>query len=187
MTDSENSGDVTPRGEVRYQDPDSTTPRAPSVAEQRARRKAAEEAAAAEQAAQAAAERKAALRKRIMIGGGVTVGVVALVAAYYASKPDDVTAYCTSQNGAVQQQEQVCDASYVNSHGGYVSGGFFFLPIVGGGFQSYHYNYGGTVHNGHVTGGSNVKPNNANIKSKSGKVIQRGGFGVGGHGKSGGS
>lgn len=183
-----------PQGQIRYQDPDTARPKPLSVGEQRARQRAAEEEAAKEQAEAEAAERKRKIRKRVMIGGGVTVGVVALVAAYYALKPDQVTAYCTDQNGNVQS-DNYCDAGYVNSHGGHVgAGGLIFLPIPGG-FGSYHYNYGGTVSNGRVSGGSTVAPPGATIKTNSGSTIQRGGFGVGksggksggGVGKSGGS
>lgn len=168
------------RGEMREQDPDTTTPRGPTVAEKRARKKAAAEKAERERAEAEAARRKEMIKKRVMIGGGVTVGVAALVAAYYASKPEEVTATCVGPNGDVAKNEQVCSKEYVENNGGHVgAGGLLFLPIPGGGFHSYHYNYGGTVHNGHVNGGSKTKPGNAHIKTHGGKTIQRGGFGVG--------
>ena len=173
-------------GRIRYQDPDTAQPKPLSVAEQRARQRAADEEAAREQAEEEAAQRKRKIRKRVMIGGGVTVGVAALVAAYYAMKPDDVTAHCTDQNGTVQD-DRYCDAGYASGHNGYLgSGGLIFLPIPGGGLRSYHYTYGGTVSGGHVSGGTLTAPGGANIKTDSGKTIQRGGFGVSG-GKSGGS
>lgn len=167
------------RGSMREQDPDTTTPRGPTVAEQRARKKAAAEHAERERKEREERERKERLKKRVMIGGGVTVGVAALVGAYYASQPDEVTAYCVDQQGDVAQNDQVCSKEYVLNHGGHMSGGILFMPIVGGGFHSYHYNYGGTVHNGHVSGGSKARPQGAHIKTNSGKTIQRGGFGVG--------
>ncbi|WP_020497245.1 hypothetical protein [Sciscionella marina] len=181
----------TPRGSMRYQDPESTTPREPSVAEQRARRKAEErEQARAQAEAQAAQEQleKAERRRKLMLGGGVTVGIAALIGAWYiTSTPDEVTATCTDKNGNVAKDERVCDQQYVEQHGGHPgAGGMMFLPIFMGGGQ-YHYNYGGTVQNGRVTGGSFTKPDGANIKTKSGKTVQRGGLGTGkgGFGKGG--
>ncbi|SDH19676.1 hypothetical protein SAMN05421505_112135 [Sinosporangium album] len=41
----------------------------------------------------------------------------------------------------------------------------------------YVWYYGGSNSGGHVSGGSTVKPKNANITSRSGQVISRGGFG----------
>src|SRR5205823_10962578 len=62
----------TPHGTMRFQDAETTTPRPPTLAEQRARRS-----AEAERAAErAAADRTAQTRRRVMIGSGVTIGVV---------------------------------------------------------------------------------------------------------------
>jgi hypothetical protein len=179
------------RGQMRFQDPETTKPREPTLAEQRARRKAVEE--EAERALTEAAEleqveRKAKTRRRIMIGSGVTVGVAALVAVWYnAATPSEVTANCVSNDNTLASDENVCDEQYVSSHGGYYSGGFFFLPIPGGGVTQYHYNYGGTVGpGGRVTGGSATAPSSrTTVKSSSGKTVQRGGFGISSGGKSG--
>ena len=173
----------TRRGQVRYQDPATARPRPPSLAEQRARQVAERERRRKEIAEAAEADRKSKLRRRLMIGGGVTVGVVALVAIWYAaSRPKEVTAYCVADNDVVTD-DTYCDQRYVTTTGGgYYSGGFFF---VGG--RQYHYYYGGnpTPLGQHVSGGSTVKPQGASITTRSGKTIQRGGFGIrGGSGKS---
>ena len=183
------------RGQMRFQDPETTKPREPTLAEKRARRKAVEEEAEralAEAAEQEQVERKAKTRRRIMIGSGVTVGVAALVAVWYqAASPETVTANCVSNDDVLSSDENVCDENYVTSHGGHYSGGFFFLPIIGGGpgqYTQYHYNYGGTVGaGGRVTGGSATAPSGrTTVKTSSGKTVQRGGFGISSGGKSGG-
>jgi hypothetical protein len=181
------------RGQMRFQDPETTKPREPTLAEQRARRKAVEE--EAERALTEAAEseqleRKARTRRRIMIGSGVTVGVAALVAVWYqAASPSEVTANCVGDSNSLASDENVCDQDYVTSHGGHYSNGIFFMPLVGGGFSQYHYNYGGTVGpGGRVTGGSATAPSSrTTVKTGSGKTVQRGGFGISSGGKSGGS
>ncbi|WP_260479278.1 hypothetical protein [Kibdelosporangium aridum] len=181
------------RGAMRYQDAETTTPRPPTLAEQRAMRRALEEQEQHEQSVVAEAERKSLRRRRVMIGAGVTVGIVATVAVWYAAAtPDEVTAYCVDDTSTLAPDENVCSDDYVRSHGGYYSGGFWFIPI-GGQTRSYHYNYGGTVSgtgpNRRVTGGSTAAPGSGTtVKSgTSGKTVQRGGFGVSGGGKSGGS
>ncbi|MEU6641357.1 hypothetical protein ABZ863_02290 [Saccharomonospora sp. NPDC046836] len=182
------------RGSMRFQDAETTKPREPTLAEQRARRKALaeeEQRRAEEERARAEAERKAETRRKVLIGSGVTVGLVGLVAGWYlVAAPESVTAVCTDGSNAVVENEQYCDETYVTTHGGYSSGGFLFLPLPGGGYQQYRYNYGGTGTVGStVSGGSYTKPANANISTRSGKTVQRGGFGIssGGFGKSGGS
>lgn len=198
MTDDNTSNDEEQsrqRGSMRFQDPESTTPREPTLAEQRARRRALEEERqreAAEREAAAEAERKAETRRKVLIGSGVTVGLVGLVAGWYlVATPEQVTAVCTDANGTIVPNDQYCDPDYVTSHGGYFHGGFLFLPLPGGGVQQYRYNYGGTGAVGStVQGGSYNKPANADISTRSGKTIQRGGFGISGSsgfGKSGGS
>ncbi|WP_370969979.1 hypothetical protein [Amycolatopsis sp. cg9] len=183
---------------MRFQD-SNTQPKQPSVAEQRARQQAlAQEERDQELARQADA--KAATRRKILIGSGVTVGLVGLVATFYtvARPTGSVTAVCTDKDGIVQNDDY-CDDNYVTSHGGYHSGGFLFLPINTGGYQSYRYNYGGTGTIGQrVSGGSYDAPSSrTSVNTKSGKSVQRGGFGIsgksgstggtGGSGKSGGS
>jgi hypothetical protein len=183
---------------MRFQD-ENTTARQPSLGEQRARRQALieeEEREALEQQNAEVAERKSATKRKILIGAGVTVGLVGLVATYYTvAKPAEVTAICASDKDVVAADNN-CDEAYWTTHGGHMSGGFLFVPIIGGGggFNSYRYNYGGQGAVGSpVSGGSYTAPPNANVTTKSGKSIQRGGFGIsnksssGTSGKSGGS
>lgn len=198
MADDNNSEEQGQRpGSMRFQDPRSATPQEPSLAEQRARQQAMEQErqrqAAAAQAAQEA-ERKADTRRKMLIGSGVTVGLVGLVASWYlVAKPDEVTAKCTNEDGVIVENENYCDEDYVERQGGHVGpSGFMFMPLPGGGFQQYRYNYGGHGDVGSkVQGGSFERPKNANIKTPSGKNVQRGGFGPGGRssgfGKGGGS
>lgn len=181
------------RGSMRFQDAGSTTPREPTLAEQRARRKALAEERdrkAAEQQAAEEAERKAETRRKALIGSGVTVGLVGLVAGWYlVAAPEEVTAVCTDADGTIVDDDY-CDDDYANTHGGYHSGGFIFLPSPGGGYNQYRYNYGGNGTVGsQVRGGSYTRPANAQINTPSGKTVQRGGFGISGgsFGKSGGS
>ncbi|WP_410667287.1 hypothetical protein [Amycolatopsis sp. cmx-4-68] len=202
MTQDSNTGDQPPpeppkRGSMRFQD-SNTRPKDLSLAEQRARQQAlAQEERDEELARQSDA--KASTRRKILIGSGVTVGLVGLVATFYTvAKPNNVTAVCTDASGVVQNDDN-CDEHYVSSHGGHYSGGFWFIPIGGGGYNSYRYNYGGTgVVGQRVSGGSYDPPSSrTNVNTKSGKSVQRGGFGIsgksgstggtGGSGKSGGS
>ncbi|HWD03064.1 MAG TPA: hypothetical protein VG674_11500 [Amycolatopsis sp.] len=203
MTQDDNTGAEPPeqppqRGSMRFQD-ENTTPREPSLAEQRARRQATAQREREEQEAAEAARRadqKAATKRKILIGSGVTVGLAGLVATFYTvAKPKEETAVCTDSSGVIQN-DQYCDESYATSHGGHYSGGFWFIPLPGGGYSQYRYNYGGTGTIGqHVSGGSFTAPSgNTNVSTKSGTSVQRGGFGIsgktggiGGTGKSGGS
>ncbi|MBB5958841.1 type II secretory pathway pseudopilin PulG [Saccharothrix tamanrassetensis] len=171
------------RGQIRQQQPGVTQARPPTLAEQRARTQALEQQREAELALEAEQARKRKQRKRLLIGGGVAVGVVGVVAIWYAaSSPDDVEAQCT-QDGVVVD-DKYCDDSYARSHGGYTSGGFIYI-----GGSSYRYHYGGSsVPVGQkVSGGSYTIPKGANVTTKSGTTVQRGGFGVSGGSKSGGS
>lgn len=189
-----------PRGSMRFQDASTSRPREPTLGEQRARRQALEEQArqeAAAEQARAEGERKAAVRRKMLIGGGVTVGLVAVVATWYiAGTGESVNAVCTDSNGTVQPDEY-CDDNYATSHGGYYNAGtgFWFIPIGGGQYSQYRYNYGGTGTVGQpVSGGSYTRPSGSTtVKTSSGKTVQRGGFGIssktsgGTGGKSGGS
>ena len=168
-----------PRGRIRQPD-GQTRARPPTLAEQRAREQAQRDLIAADQARAAEYARKKKIRKRLLIGGGVTVGVVALVAIGYAAlSPDNVTATCTSSDDVVVADDNNCDEDYARAHGGYSSGGFIYMPIGGGGYSQYRYNYGGTgVVGQKIAGGTTVKPPKASISTRSGTSIQRGGFGV---------
>lgn len=179
-----------PRGRVRSQDPATTTPRPPSVAEQRARREAQKRERAQAEAAQAAAERKRTIRKRVLIGGGVAVGLVAVVAIVYAaSGPDEVEAQCTDQNGVVVDDDE-CNRP---ATGGYYNSSGAFVPIfIGGGGSRYQYNYGSRVPRGSVVSGGSTSPPSSGTSVRSGTsgsrigssdssgTVSRGGLGVGG-------
>jgi hypothetical protein len=197
-TGQEKPDDEAPRGRVRYQDPSTTKPREPTVAEQRARREAERRERAQADAAAAAAERKRKNRKRVLVGGGVAVGVVALVAIVYAaSQPDEVTAQCTDPNGVVVPDEN-CTSGV--QQGGYYDSGGAFVPIFIGGFgNQYHYNYGSNSPVGSVARGGTTAPPSSGTSVRSGTsggslgtssgsgTVSRGGLGVGGSSSSGSS
>jgi len=174
------------RGSMRFQDAESTAPREPTLGEQRARRKALaeqEQAAIEREKAAEIAERKANTKRKVLIGSGVTVGLVGLVATFYlAARPDDVEAVCVDNTNTVRE-DKFCDENYLRSQGATYnsSTGFWILPLFlgGGGGGQYHYNYGGTGSVGSpVSGGTYQRPAKANISTKSGTNIQRGGFGI---------
>ncbi|MFD1051855.1 hypothetical protein ACFQ1S_43010, partial [Kibdelosporangium lantanae] len=85
----------------------------------------------------------------------------ATVAIWYAAAPNTVTASCVDDSDTLSSDQNICDESYVTSHGGhYDSGtGIFFLPY-GGGYRQYHYYYGGSVdpRTQHVSGGTIAAP-----------------------------
>ncbi|RJO75313.1 hypothetical protein D5S18_16005 [Nocardia panacis] len=173
---------------MRVQEAGVTQPRPPTVAEARARdraRKKAEEDRLAEEAAETARKRK---RKRTMIGGVAVVGVAALVGGGYlayrtATEPkyQQVTAQCSK---VLDGKETVVDDNncgpgrqgFVDDSTGYHPGGpgFIFLP----GIPQYHYYYGGSgVVGSPPSGGTFTRPDNAQITTKSGTTVQRGGLG----------
>ena len=186
---------TSPQGRIHYQDPDTTTPREPTMAERKARERAERRRDDAERAEQAEAARKSNNRRKVMIGSGVTVGVVALVASFYSAatysqEANASTQYCAGVDGrTVAEQEKFCDPKYVQENGGsYNPGtGMFFMPIpLGAGGGMHHYRYGYTPGGAAPPSvGSTVpspnfnKPTDSNVKTKSGNTISRGGFGVG--------
>ena len=171
------------RGQMRQQQPGVTQPRPPTLAEQRARQAAQQAEQERFLAEEAAYAKKRKVRKRLLIGGGVTVGVVGLVAIWYAAaSPDNITAQCTQNDVVVD--DDICTETYYRSHGGYSSNGFIYI-----GSSSYRYYYGGPGYSvgQKVSGGSYTLPKGANVTTKSGTTIQRGGFGLKSSGSSGGS
>jgi hypothetical protein len=184
------------RGRMRFQD-ETTTPREPTLAEQRAREVAARRAEEAERREAEEQERSARKRKRILIGAGVTVGVVALIAVGYAvAQPDDdIQAQCVDEEGVI-----VDDSNCVTpaaSSGTHYGGGFY--PIfIGSGGRQYHYTYGGSGSIGErVQGGTTtVPPQGTRVTTSSGRTVagpsdsgtvSRGGLGVSRSGSSSGS
>jgi hypothetical protein len=194
--EDEESAEPRRTGRIREQDPETTVPREPTLAERRARQQAARREREAEAARLAEEERRRKIRKRVLVGGGVTVGVVALIAiGYSASQPDEVQARCVDDNNVVVDDNNCVQPAAASSNGSYQGGGFVPFPIfIGGGGRQYHYTYGGAGNVGQVaTGGTTAAPRNATVTTQSGRTIQRGGFGVsrsgggGAYGKSGGS
>jgi hypothetical protein len=194
------------RGQVRFQDPDSATPREPTLAERRARIAAEKRREEQEAAELEAAERRTRLRRRVMVGSGATVGVVALVAAFYSGSAyseerDAMTATCTAtnpQNGEViAQPDEYCDENYARTHGGVYDhvGGFWVMPMFfgGGGPGQYRYSYTPSGVGSPAPGQAVSTPNftqpgaGTKVATKSGATIQRGGFGIGGKSGSSGS
>ena len=191
QVDTSTAAEEPTRGRFRYQDPSTTKPREPTVAEQRARREAERRERAQADAAAAAEERKRKNRKRVLVGGGVAVGVVALVAIIYAaSQPDEVSAQCTDPNGVVVPDENCTNGV---QQGGYYDSGGAFVPIFIGGFgNQYHYNYGSNSPVGTVARGGTTAPPSSGTSVRSGTsggslgtssgsgTVSRGGLGVGG-------
>ncbi|WP_034239644.1 hypothetical protein [Saccharomonospora iraqiensis] len=181
---------------MRFQDAENTAPRQPSLAEQRARQQAEAERQQRE-IEQAEAARKTESRRKLLIGSGVAVGLVGFIAGFYVvATPEEVVAHCVDEHDRIVDDDY-CDDDYARSHGGYYnsSSNIVFLPSPGGGddYRQYRYKYGSgnsnARHGSTVSGGSYTRPSNAEIKTDSGKTIQRGGFGVssGSFGKGGGS
>ncbi|MFB8009227.1 hypothetical protein [Nocardia sp. NPDC056000] len=184
------------RGSMQRQEAGVTAPRPPTVAEARAREKARKRAEEAEQAAAEAAETKRKKKKKVLIGGAAVVGVAALVGggylAYDALTTPEVTAYCTvvAKKGQVvavgngqtvtatsDNQEIVIPDNYCDDAKRTGSTGLGGIFILNG--SQYRYYYGGSGNTiGHApTGGSTVLPKGADVKTKSGSTIQRGGLG----------
>ncbi|WP_431969508.1 hypothetical protein [Nocardia sp. bgisy134] len=173
-------------GSIQRQEPGVTQPRPPTVAEARARDKARKRAADAQRAAQAAADAKKRTRNRVLIGGIAIVGVAGLVGGGYLAyraltAPDEVTAYCVqTENGQeLVVEDKYCgpgQAGFVDDSGG--SHSHAGPIIIYGGGPQYRYYYGGSNTVGKPpVGGSTLKPKGAQITTKSGTTIQRGGLG----------
>ena len=175
-------------GGIRYQDPATTVPREPTLAERRARQQAEKQRAEDERLALLEDERRRRRRKRILIGTGVTVGVVALVAVGYSvvNGEEDTTARCVDANDVVVDDSNCVTPAASN---GYTNHGPGFIPIfIGAGGGQYHYYYGGSGDNGQrATGGTTAAPSKGTTTTRSGTSVSRGGLGVSGGGSSSGS
>ncbi len=181
MTNGDQHGDEDEQrpapGSMSFQDPSSTTPRPPTLAEQKAREQAERRRQAAEAQEAQEAEDKRRKRKRILIGGGVTVGVVAVIAIGYAitqAGGDAVRAQCVGEDGVI-----VADSNCVTpatSSTAYHSGGGFYPIFIGGGGRQYYYNYGGSGGIGQrVSGGSTSTPTgNTRVTTSSGRTLSGG-------------
>lgn len=170
-------------GSIQFQDAATTKPRPATPAELRAREKFAKKQQELEEA-RLEAEAKRRRQRRVLMGTAAGVGVVGVIVGlgYWATSAPNVTAQCVREdpNG----QPIVVPDSYCDGHTPGL-GGLIFL----GGHQ-YRYYYGSTGPVGSPPmGGTTVPPKGANITTKSGTTIQRGGLGgkLGGGGSGGGS
>ncbi|MCV7166977.1 hypothetical protein H7I75_22870 [Mycobacterium stomatepiae] len=168
-------------GSIEFQDAATTKPRPPTPAEVRARNKYEKKQKELEEA-RLAAEAKRRHQKRVLMGAAAAVGVVGVVAGlgYWALSEPTVTAQCVQEdpNG----QPVIVPDSYCTGHTEGLNGFFFY-----GGHQ-YHYYYGSSGSVGsRPIGGSTTAPKGANITTKSGSSISRGGLGGSSPGKSSGS
>lgn len=169
-----------PLGSIQFQDAATTKPRPPTPAELRARKKHEDQQRELEEARQAA-EAKRQKQKRILMGSAAAVGVVGLVAGvgYWLLRPSNVTAQCVQDDPS--GQPVIVPDSYCTGHTPGMNGFFFW------GGHSYRYYYGSSGSVGQrPIGGSTSIPKGANVTTKSGTTIQRGGIGGSG-GKGGGS
>ena len=174
-------------GSIQFQDAANTRPRPPTPAELRARDKYEKKQRELEEA-RFAAEAKRQRQRRVLMGTAAGVGVVGLIGAlgYWELSTPNVTAQCVRDdpNG----QPVIVEDRYCTDHTPGL-GGFIFL---GGHQYRYYYGSSGPVGSPPV-GGTTVAPRGANITTKSGTTIQRGGLGgklgggSGGAGRSGGS
>ncbi len=169
-----------PRGSMRYQDPGSTTPRPPTVAEARQRDKARRAREAAEQFAalqRENAEKRAATGKKVLMGSVAVVGVVGAIAlGYQVLHEDTVSATCVADGSNQVVPDSYCSNGYAGTGGLFIFAG-----------SPYRYYYGGS--NGGIgttaRGGTLELPKGTTGKTSSGSSISRGGFGSSSHGSSG--
>ncbi|MEV4806815.1 hypothetical protein AB0K18_43045 [Nonomuraea sp. NPDC049421] len=104
----------------------------------------------------------------VLLGTGVAI-VAGLITVAHLTDDDveEVTAVCVTPSPALDGSYQIVDDRFCE----------------GGSHHTYIYYYGGTTTSGSVRGGTTVRPSHAQIVTRSGKVVQRGGFG--GRGRSG--
>ncbi|WP_239476676.1 hypothetical protein [Nocardia arizonensis] len=174
------------QGSIERQEPGVTQPRPPTVAEARARDKARKRAEETKRAAASVADAKRRTRNRVLIGGVAVVGVAGLVGGGYLAyraltAPDRVTASCVQINENGQEvvvEDKYCQpgqAGFVDDDSSRGHGGGI---VVLGGWPQYRYYYGGSTTVGKApTGATTVRPKGAEIKTKTGTTIQRGGLG----------
>ncbi|MEV0229691.1 hypothetical protein [Nonomuraea sp. NPDC050786] len=135
---------------------------------------------------QDAPERKSSKAVVLTVLGALSVTMVA-VWAIAESNDDDVTADCVllveedtptlTTDGATPTPDpgsyQVVDDSYCDDDDNNSS----YRLSNGGSHGAYHWYYGGTRRGDRVYNGSTYRPSDVTISSRSGKEIQRGGFG----------
>jgi hypothetical protein len=168
-------------GSVQFQDAATTKPRPPTPAELRARDKYAKKQEALEKA-RLEAEEKRHHQRRVLMGAAAVVGVVGVVAGlgYWMFSAPNVTAQCVQDDPS--GQPVVVPDGYCAGRTEGLNGFFFF----GGHQYRYYYGSSGSV-GSRPSGGTTVAPKGANITTKSGSTISRGGLGGSSSGKSSGS
>ncbi|WP_445162933.1 hypothetical protein ACTXG5_06665 [Mycobacterium sp. Dal123C01] len=168
-------------GSIEFQDAATTKPRPPTPAELRARDKYAKKQKELEEA-RLEAEAKRRHQRRVLMGAAAAVGVVGVVAAlgYWALSTPNVTAQCVQEDPS--GQPVIVPDGYCTGHTEGLNGFYYF-----GGHQ-YHYYYGSSGSVGsRPSGGTTSAPKGANITTKSGTSISRGGLGGSSSGKGSGS
>ncbi|WP_250573236.1 hypothetical protein [Nonomuraea sediminis] len=101
------------------------------------------------------------------------IGVVSLVLVGYcaAQQSEEVTADCVDMsNQQTDGSYEVVDDQFCDDDNG--RSGFY-----GGSHGAYHWYYGGTRIGTRVLRGSTYRPSDVTISSRTGRSIQRGGFG----------
>jgi hypothetical protein len=194
-------------GSVSYQDPSTTVPCEPTLAERRAREHAERERQESETAWWDEQAKRAKRRKRVLIGGAVAVGLVAVLAlSYSSSHPGSTQERCVGPDNVVVDASNCVRPAANTSYGGYGGfGGGFFPIFIGNGGRQYHHTYGGSGGVGQVeSGGTTVPPRTGPVGATSGSssgsgsfgsdsgpgsrsgssTVTRGGFGVRSHGRS---
>jgi hypothetical protein len=185
QSDAEQPGDgeaeSSSGGSIEFQDAATTKPRPPTPAELRARDKYAKKQKELEEA-RLEAEAKQRRQRRVLMGAAATVGVVGVVAGlgYWALSTPNVTAQCVQEDPS--GQPVIVPDGYCAGHSEGLNGFFFF----GGHQYRYYYGSSGSV-GSRPSGGSTVAPKGANVTTKSGTSISRGGLGGSSSGKSSGS
>ncbi|MFC4125900.1 hypothetical protein [Nocardia rhizosphaerae] len=116
-------------------------------------------------------------RSSAMVGTFVCVGIAALIGGAYlfdkGDSPEPVVASCVREERSGQRT--VVSDSLCQSSG---SGGGSYVGKTTLNWPQYRYYYGGTAPMGGTpSGGTTIKPSDAEIRTKSGAVIQRGGLG----------
>lgn len=106
--------------------------------------------------------------RRSYTWSGVLAGMAAAVVGgllyHHAMASATVTANCVDDTNQHVVNEQYCGQDYADSH-----------SDAGG---RYLYYFGGSVHDGTVSGGSYRPPDLGTLRTADGTVLQRGGFGV---------
>jgi hypothetical protein len=184
-SEAEQPGDgeaeYSPGGSIEFQDAATTKPRPPTPAELRARDKYAKKQKELEEA-RLEAEAKRRHQRRVLMGAAAAVGVVGVVAGlgYWALSTPNVTAQCVQEDPS--GQPVIVPDGYCTGHTEGLNGFYYF-----GGHQ-YHYYYGSSGSVGsRPSGGTTSAPKGANITTKSGTSISRGGLGGSSSGKGSGS